>query len=161
MHKLLTLLFLISASFLKGQTYNQNTCQDSTLIVFDSCNEPDYNPVCGCDGVTYRTECFARNQGLLSFTQGSCEFMDFDLVPNKVSNIGELKIKVVCKDIADINVWIFDMFFHQMYYQVSRQFPDVELYPDIRNFGNGMFFVVVEAAGTVKVKRLLVNQIQP
>jgi hypothetical protein len=76
-----------------------------------------------------------------------------------VATAGQLKVKVICKGVSDINVWIFDMYFRQMYYQVSRQFADIELYPDVRGFGNGMFFMVVEAGGTVKVKRLLVNQI--
>jgi hypothetical protein len=161
MHKLLTLLFLISASFLKGQTFSQNTCKDSTMVTYNPCYGTLYSPVCGCDGVTYRNECLAYAQGLLNFTQGPCEFMDFDFLPNPVNTAGQLQLKIICKEVTDINVWIFDMYFKQMYYQVSRQFKDIELYPDIRGVGNGMFFIVVEAAGTVKVKRLLVNQIQP
>jgi hypothetical protein len=103
----------------------------------------------------------ARAAGIInnSYTQGPCEFMDFDFYPNPVATAGQLKVKVICKGISDINVWIFDMYFRQMYYQVSRQYADVELYPDVRGFGNGMFFIVVEAGGVIKVKRLLVNQI--
>lgn len=161
MSKLVTFLFIISASLLKGQTFNQNTCQDSTMISLNPCYGTLYAPVCGCDGVTYRNECLAYAQGLLNFNQGPCEFMDFDFLPNPVNTDGQLQLKVICKDVTDINVWIFDMYFKQMYYQVSRQFKDIELYPDVRGLGNGMFFIVVEAAGTVKVKRLLVNQIEP
>jgi hypothetical protein len=69
-------------------------------------------------------------------------------------------VKIICKDVTDINVWIFDAYFRQRYYQVSRQFQDVELYPDVRGFGNGLFFIVVEAGGVLKVKRLLVNQVE-
>jgi hypothetical protein len=94
-----------------------------------------------------------------AYTQGPCEFMDFDFYPNPVATVSDLKLRVICKGITDINVWIFDMYFRQMYYQVSRQYADVELYPDVRGFGNGMFFIVVEAGGVIKVKRLLVNQI--
>jgi hypothetical protein len=85
--------------------------------------------------------------------------MDFDFNPNPVYTAGQLDIRVICKDITDINVWIFDTFFRQRYYQVSRQFKDVNLFPDVRNFGNGLYFIVIEAEGVVKVKRLLVNQI--
>ena len=146
----------------------QPTCIDSTLMNYNlnPCSGNEYFPVCGCDNVTYRNDCMARAAGIVnnSFTDGPCEFMDFDFFPNPVSTIGQLKVKVICKGAARINIWIFDMFFHQMYYQyVNYQIPNTVAYdffnPDVRGFGNGMFFMVVEAEGTVKVKRLLVNQI--
>ncbi len=139
----------------------QPTCIDSTLANFNAnpCYDVAYAPYCGCDNVTYRNSCMADAAGILSYTQGPCEFMDFDFFPNPVATIGQLEVKVICKGISDINIWIFDMYFRQMYYQVSRQFADVVFTPDVRGFGNGMFFIVVEAGGTVKVKRLLVNQI--
>jgi hypothetical protein len=87
--------------------------------------------------------------------------MDFNFYPNPVATASQLKLKVICKGITDINVWIFDAFFRQQYYQISRQFSDIELYPDVRGWGNGVFFIVVEANGVVKVKKLLVNQINP
>jgi len=154
-------IFSVSFSILNAQQFGQNFCQDSTLISLNPCYGTLYQPVCGCDGVTYRNECLAYAQGLLNFVQGPCEFMDFDFLPNPVNTAGQLQLKVICKDVTDINIWIFDMFFKQVYYQVSRQFKEIELYPDVRGLGNGMFFIVVEAAGTVKVKRLLVNQIAP
>ncbi|MEX1188773.1 MAG: Kazal-type serine protease inhibitor [Bacteroidia bacterium] len=155
---LLILITLIGINA-KAQVFSNNTCQDSTLISNNPCYGTSYQPVCGCDGVTYRNECLAYAQGLLNFGDGPCEFMDFDFLPNPASTIGQLQLRVICKDVADINVWIFDTFFRQKYYQVSRQFKDIELYPDIRGFGNGLFFIVVEANGVVKVKRLLVNQL--
>lgn len=164
--KQISLLFLlILASFLNvlSQGIYQPTCIDTTLTNFNSnpCYGNSYEPVCGCDNVTYRNSCMADAAGIInySYTQGPCEFMDFDFYPNPVATAGQLKVKVICKGISDINVWIFDMYFRQMYYQVSRQFADIELYPDVRGFGNGLFFMVVEAGGAIKVKRLLVNQI--
>lgn len=153
------LVFMCFVSLVQAQVNNPNSCKDSTLVSNNPCYGTIYQPVCGCDGVTYRNECLAYAQGLLNFTEGPCEFMDFDFLPNPVNTSGQLQLKIVCKDITDINVWIFDTFFRQQYYQVSRQFKDIELYPDVRNLGNGVFFIVVEANGVVKVKRLLVNQI--
>lgn len=157
----LVLMFAILPYWGQAQFFNPNQCQDTLMITNNPCFGTIYQPVCGCDGITYRNECLAYAQGLLNFNQGPCEFMDFDFTPNPVATAGELKLKVICKDVSDINVWIFDAFFRQRYYQVSRQFMDIELYPDVRGWGNGVFFVVVEAAGVVKVKRLLVNQINP
>lgn len=165
MKQIILLFLLILASFLNVQSQGiyQPTCIDTTLTNFNSnpCYGNSYEPVCGCDNVTYRNSCMADAAGIInySYTQGPCEFMDFDFYPNPVATAGQLKVKVICKGISDINVWIFDMYFRQMYYQVSRQFADIELYPDVRGFGNGLFFIVVEAGGAIKVKRLLVNQI--
>ncbi len=152
----ISILFISKA--LSAQVFNPNVCKDSTLVSNNPCYGTLYAPVCGCDGKTYRNECLAYAKGLLNFNQGPCEFMDFDFYPNPVATAGELKVKIVCKGVTDINVWIFDTFFRQMYYQVSRQFSEIELYPDVRGFGNGLFFMVVEANGVIKVKRLLVNQ---
>jgi len=141
--------------------FNPGACIDTFAVNNNPCFGTIYDPVCGCDQITYRNFCLANAQGVQFFEQGPCEFMDFDFSPNPVATAAELKLTVITKGLTDINVWIFDTFFKQRYYQVYRQFQDVELFPDVRNFGNGLYFIVVEAQGTVKVKRLLVNQINP
>ena len=163
MKQIFLFFLLLSVASINAQGTYQPTCIDTTLMNFNAnpCYGNPYEPVCGCDNVTYRNSCLADAAGIIyqSYTQGPCEFMDFDFFPNPVATAGQLKVKVICKGVSDINVWIFDMYFRQMYYQVSRQFADIELYPDVRGFGNGMFFIVIEAEGVIKVKRLLVNQI--
>lgn len=163
--KKITFVFFIILLFSAGRTEAQFTtpsCIDTNMVTFNPCFGTVYQPVCGCDNVTYRNECLAIAAGIVNFgyVDGPCEFMDFDFSPNPVNTAGELKVKIICKDVTDINVWIFDAFFRQRYYQVSRQFQDIELYPDVRGFGNGIFFIVVEAGGVIKVKRLLVNQVE-
>jgi hypothetical protein len=143
----------------------QVSCIDSLAITNNTCYGTQYEPICGCDNVTYRNECNAVAAGIVNgaYTQGPCEFMDFDFNPNPAGRDpvnGPLTIRVICKGPGDINVWIFDAFFRQKYYQIARQFQDVEFRPDVRGWGNGLFFIAVEAGGIVKVKRLLVNQIE-
>lgn len=71
-------------------------CKDSTRAdPYYHCDLP-YQPVCGCDNVTYRNTCAALNWGgiingglSLPWTDGICPNtnFDFDFVPNPVSAI--------------------------------------------------------------------------
>ena len=73
-------------------------CKDSTRAdPYYHCDLP-YQPVCGCDNVTYRNTCAALNWGgiinsgfSLPWTDGICQNtnFDFDFVPNPVSAISQ------------------------------------------------------------------------
>jgi hypothetical protein len=158
------LCFFVQAEVAYGQFF-QPTCIDSLMITNNTCYGTTYQAICGCDNVTYRNECFAVAAGIINgaFTDGPCEFMDFDFTPNPAGRDlvnGPLTIRVICKGPVDINVWIFDTFFREKYYQRSLQFQEQIFQPDVRGWGNGLFFIAVEAGGVVKIKRLLVNQIE-
>jgi PKD repeat protein len=59
-------------SWSQGTCSSLNWCIDSAQVC-DTCVCPMvYNPVCGCNGVTYSNSCFAYNAGVISWTQGSC-----------------------------------------------------------------------------------------
>ena len=146
--------------------FNQVTCKDSTLVSGNYCNGIDYAPVCGCDNITYEKECLALAQGIISSTQGPCEAMDFHIFTNPVAE--SCSLLIATKDVYDVNLWIFDIFSRQYFYQLL---PSVYPYNqgggfvynlnvDVRGWGNGVYFVVMRGGGTVKVKRLLVNQLQ-
>jgi len=46
-------------------------CQVEPLLVCDCPNV--FDPVCGCDDMTYRSECEANCAGVQIFTEGECD----------------------------------------------------------------------------------------
>jgi len=80
-----------------------NTCKDSILTVpnFPCANQ--YEPVCGCDNVTYQNECIARYHfGVIKWKSGTCTSKTKDVAssikinffPNPTPNI----VTIYCPD---------------------------------------------------------------
>ncbi|MFL2624579.1 MAG: Kazal-type serine protease inhibitor family protein [Candidatus Marisimplicoccus sp.] len=63
-------IFIMSCS--SDQT-SEDSCVDESIIdEFSVCIEI-YQPVCGCDGITYPNSCYATNlNGITSYSEGSC-----------------------------------------------------------------------------------------
>ena len=61
----------ISASVVVDEI-NSLDCIDPSLINPDAICFFIYDPVCGCNNVTYSNSCFAENSGVLSWVNGEC-----------------------------------------------------------------------------------------
>ena len=52
---------------------NNGNCIDSTLINDSTACIQIYEPVCGCDGITYSNSCYATSfGGVTSYVSGEC-----------------------------------------------------------------------------------------
>lgn len=153
-------------------------CKDSSRVdPYHQCAEC-YQPVCGCDGITYRNACAAFYWGGLVGTtpnqQGVCENFGFDFVPNPVSGFSATNS---CGNILNIfvnpkilptsaQVYIFDVFNRLQYsrylyitdndrYGPGKGTPDDNLTPDFfASFQKGIYILVVGVNGEQKTKKI-------
>jgi len=71
--KKLGLIFTVISIFLSCQE-DAYICKDPRQIDLSSVCDSNYNPVCGCDGLTYFNSCQAElKAGLLDWTDGECK----------------------------------------------------------------------------------------
>ena len=55
-----------------NESPNDAGCIDENLIDSSAVCYMIYDPVCGCNQVTYSNDCIAENNGVLIFEKGSC-----------------------------------------------------------------------------------------
>jgi len=73
MKKLLFLILIVVISCSKDIENNDENCIDESLIDAKSACIEIYDPVCGCNGITYTNSCYAITfNGVKSFTKGAC-----------------------------------------------------------------------------------------
>ena len=76
---LFILLFFMSCeddNSANNQPCCNSGCIDESKISSDYNCDDYYEPVCGCDGITYTNECYAENAGVTKWIDGECDLDD-------------------------------------------------------------------------------------
>jgi len=145
--------------FLIGKIQLSAQCIDSTLIQNGAYCDPTWIPVCACNGITYRSDCFARNAGVAnnSWVAGICDPVDFDFNPNPAYDL--IYIDAMLKNIGNMNVQLVDRF-GQIFY--STTFTDVTeqvFQISVNGIPNGMYFIKIYCNDGMRVKKVVIPQI--
>ena len=158
-------LACFSACNASAQCYG--CCQDSTLRQPNAACGLDYVPVCGCNGKTYRNDCYATvRDAIASYTAGPCDPMDFIIYPIPVaisSNFG-LTLTIAVKTSIDVQVYIMDVYGHQYFYRtlgyMDQNLPPYSYQVPIDNLKTGVYIIIVKTGlGYFKIKRFVVADI--
>jgi hypothetical protein len=71
--KLISFLAIVTISC-SSEDKIEDSCIDESIIDELSVCIEIYQPVCGCDGITYPNSCYAANfNGITSYTDGACD----------------------------------------------------------------------------------------
>ena len=66
-------LIVFSFSISCSKSEKIDTCVREDLIDLDTVCNKEYEPVCGCDKMTYSNECEAIKRGIIDFEMGECK----------------------------------------------------------------------------------------
>jgi hypothetical protein len=151
-----TLLIACFVFFLSGNIQLSAQCADSSLVQHGAYCDPQWIPVCGCNGVTYRNDCFARNQGLLQWNYGICDAIDFDFNPNPP--VDYINVDVIIKTPGYMQVQLHDRF-GRIFYSTSYVNPgQMSFQMNVKGFPAGLYYILIFCEDGYKVRKLVITE---
>ena len=152
--RLCELFFAAMLLFCSTAAIGQTGCYDPSLLQHNSYCNPDFEPVCGCDGVTYKNECNARNYFGISYsTYGPCSNIAFRVRPNPVRDF--LTIEIVFKYESNGQILIYDMQGNLRYRRLLRDETRYQQNLEVFGLPKGLYLVLVESGGLYEYQRFL------
>ncbi|MFT4544142.1 MAG: hypothetical protein ACI9UR_001732 [Bacteroidia bacterium] len=149
MRRLFLFVFFIAASHISfGQcldTLNSPNLQPPCF--------PDFLPVCGCDGVTYRNACYAEFATVQQWEEGPCENIVIDIFPNPAVNW--LNATIVTKFESNVNLYVFDRNGNVYYYDYLTSVTNRALIIPVNGFDYGLYVIMAESNGDVQLSKFI------
>jgi hypothetical protein len=165
MKKLLQLFVIIIPIFIGSQLSIVNCCAQTSNGCIDSlyynptpiCGSV-YEPICACNGKTYRNQCFATSDGVVpgQYTFGPCEPLHYFFFPTLAVDFLNLNISVKAE--GTVNIYIFDVYgnikFFQDYYIGTPYILNLSNF-DVSTFDKGVYVLVAETQGYYQLEKFV------
>lgn len=147
---LLGILFVLCFGFYSEV---KSQCVDSTRIQYGAYCDPRWEPVCGCNGYTYRNDCFARNAGLTTWNYTICDPLDFDFNPNPP--VDYITVDAWMQVPGTMYVQVVDRF-GKIYYNSAFQGTDHYIFQiDFSGYPEGIYYLHCYSDSGSRVKKVL------
>lgn len=158
MRILITLALLTTLSGFARAQWVFEPCVDSNRIQpFFQCNDTRFQPVCGCNFVTYRNDCVSFNvYGVNRIEyEGVCqnEFFYFDFFPNLVTYNFQFFLQFFDKGAATIE--IRDAFGKLSFFRLVPTTNYFQTTIDASGLRPGVYFISVRSGSIYYVKKFV------
>lgn len=157
-NKLPFLFLLLLLTGVSGYAQTSYACIDTLQIqVAPACNYAQYEPVCGCDGNTYRNGCYAYYSGVTTTYDGICELVDFDFYPNPVADFLNMTI-LTREDQTPVNLYVYNFhgeLYYSDYFQPVTGIKRNEFILDVTDFERGIYIIIVKAYDSFVMKKMV------
>lgn len=153
-----TLLVACLVFLLAGKIQLSAQCIDTTHIQYGAYCDPQWIPVCGCDGYTYRSDCFARNAGLNYWTYGICDAVDFDFNPNPATDY--IDVDAIMKVQGDLYVQLIDRFGRVFYSTTYPGVTEIQFQINVKGFPTGIYFINIFCSNGYRVKKVVLPDLR-
>lgn len=131
---------------LTNETYAQNCIEPTRITPLYQCNYPRFEPVCGCDGVTYRNQCDAYwVHGVNEWSSGVCAGVAVDVYPNPVLYNNYLNITIQFPEFIQGNVtmYVVDMYAKVRLQRIFSNRNRIDYAMETYTFPAGVYFLLV------------------
>jgi hypothetical protein len=142
-------IFILMSNILSSSAQ----CIDTLNFAYEPVCFLEFRPLCGCDGNTYKNECYAEAATLLQWVDGPCEQVAFEFRPNPATD--NLNTTIVTKFEANVDVYIFDKNGTIKYTQRLNAVTWYYLTIPMNNFDPGVYIMMVESNGVTKVSKFV------
>lgn len=140
-------------------------CVDSNRInPFYQCNDPSFDPVCGCNNVTYRNGCEMTNVAGVNFPaadqNGVCrnDFFFYYFYPNPVIDRMNFVMQFASQETSPATMQIYDIYGNVVYFQLLNNILDFPTPPQTITFTNletGVYVMVIQSRGVFKISKFI------